>query len=765
MAGTIDQKKQLKQTFLDEWPLERVKEMKLEEYTNLKRDDSFCYWLESTTDKIGSIWGGSAYKFGIYKRSNTDSEDSRPGYSTDGEYAWVNKYGDNVEEAFKNVRSAVVQIIEAVYQNNWGAIDGVDLGDAVKWKIAFLYSDFEVINIFKKSAIYKVAEFEGLADADEKEISELHRYLMDQKPEGVGYFDYTDRLWDSYNERETKTERIKNNTPMDDMLNTEVLNLNTILFGPPGTGKTFHTVNYALSIVDPVFYEENKNDRKELVKRFRELLITDWDNPKQGRIAATTFHQSFTYEDFIEGIKPILASGEEDEERTGDDEGALDEDTSTNEKQIRYTIEDGIFKRISNRARQDSGGAVGAAKGKLKWDREKFGRAEFYKISLGDINIPEDEEIYEYCIRNNRIAIGFLNEHDLSGKSGPEIRDICKNDPEIKKYDCQAMSYFVHNLKEGYYVVIPNGNHNFRAIGKITGGYEYDPSSSIRYNHFREVEWLVTDENLSVDLIYDRNFSQRTIYHLSKKFLKPEFFLKTKASSSDKRSYVLIIDEINRGNIAQIFGELITLIEEDKREGKREELEVSLPYSKKPFSVPSNLYLIGTMNTADRSVEALDTALRRRFQFQEEPPRPQVIAKEGDSDDGHIDVNGEEIFLPDLLSTINRRIEKVLDKDHLIGHSYFMNVEDWWGLKTVFQQNIIPLLEEYFYGDKGKIQLVLGKGFITRKSDQTGDDIFPDVDYEDRDIIGSREVWEIKTDWKNSEEAFAVALESLAILK
>jgi hypothetical protein len=539
--------------------------------------------------------------------------------------------------------------------------------------------------------------------------------------------------------------------------------LNQILFGPPGTGKTYHTVNYALSIVDPEFYEKHQSDRKVLVKRFRELLITDWDNPKQGRIAATTFHQSFTYEDFIEGIKPVLASGEEEEESTIDDEGTLEEDSLSNEKQIRYTIEYGIFKRISERARQDSGGAVQATKGKLKWDQEQFNKAEFYKLSLGNVNIPEDEEIYEYCIQNKKIAIGFLNDRNLSDKEGADIRSISSNNPEIDDHDTNSMSYFIHNLKEGYYVVIPSGNHRFRAIGRITGDYEYNPDSSIRYNHFRDVEWLVTDVDLPVDLIYDKNFSQKTIYKLRKNDVKREFFIKTKASATDKKSYVLIIDEINRGNIAQIFGELITLIEEDKREGMQEELEVSLPYSKKPFSVPSNLYIIGTMNTADRSVEALDTALRRRFQFKEEPPRPQIIAKEGDSDSGYVDVNGEDIFLPGLLSTINRRIEKILDKDHVIGHSYFMKVEDATDLQQVFHQNIIPLLEEYFYGDKGKIKLVLGKGFIKRKDDESADQIFAKSDYEDEDILVNRVVWQIKEDWRKDEEVFADALESIAI--
>jgi len=166
---------------------------------------------------------------------------------------------------------------------------------------------------------------------------------------------------------------------------------------------------------------------------------------------------------------------------------------------------------------------------------------------------------------------------------------------------------------------------------------------------------------------------------------------------------VLIIDEINRGNVSQIFGELITLIEPDKRAGMKEALEVTLPYSKEKFSVPPNLYIIGTMNTADRSVEALDTALRRRFSFCEMTPDYSLLA--GREEHG-IDLAG-------LLSIINQRIEGLLDKDHAIGHSYFLRVANGEStLKAVFFDEIIPLLQEYFYGNFGRIELVLGRGFV-----------------------------------------------------
>ncbi|PZT18650.1 hypothetical protein A7X86_11310 [Stenotrophomonas maltophilia] len=178
--------------------------------------------------------------------------------------------------------------------------------------------------------------------------------------------------------------------------------------------------------------------------------------------------------------------------------------------------------------------------------------------------------------------------------------------------------------------------------------------------------------------------------------------------------YVLIIDEINRGNIARIFGELITLIEPSKRQGMDEALSVRLPYSKQDFAVPANLHLIGTMNTADRSLAAMDVALRRRFRFIEMPPQPELL---------DWDVDG--IRVGELLSTLNSRIEVLLGRDHLIGHAYLMNAKDLPGLAEAFRLRILPLLQEYFFEDWRRIAWVLnddakpqGERFLRQREQQ-----------------------------------------------
>ena len=290
--------------------------------------------------------------------------------------------------------------------------------------------------------------------------------------------------------------------------------------------------------------------------------------------------------------------------------------------------------------------------------------------------------------------------------------------------------------------MISYGKSYIRALGKVTGEYEYNPNAEIKYQHFRKVEWIFKDVEIPVTEFYQKMLSQQTIYKLKSEFIIPEFFIRDEkpAEPKETKNYVLIIDEINRGNVSSIFGELITLIEPTKRTGNPEALEVVLPYSKDKFSVPSNVFLIGTMNTADRSIEALDTALRRRFSFQSMEPKPEIIATEGKSK-GFIG----DIDLVKMLTKINERIEKLIDKDHKIGHSYFLDAVTKIDLEIVFRDKVIPLLEEYFFGDFGKIGLVLGSSFIKKDSNDNFDFAkFDDYDNQITQDLRERVVYKLK---------------------
>ena len=342
------------------------------------------------------------------------------------------------------------------------------------------------------------------------------------------------------NERQSQPDEQQPGTEITDNRHP----LNQILYGPPGTSKTWHTVNHALAIIDnePVdpLEMESKEEREKKTAQFNKMKA-------DGRIEMVTFHQNYNYEDFIEGIKPVLRED-------ADDDGNLD-----------YLMSQGVFRRIAESARIDS-----------------------------------------------------------------------------------------------------------------------------------------------------------------------------------KRKYVLIIDEINRGNIAKIFGELITLIEDSKRTGGNDPATVTLPYSKEEFGVPDNLYIIGTMNTADRSIALLDTALRRRFHFVEMMPDPKLVPE---------DIQG--VNCQKLLEAMNNRIRFLLDREHQIGHTYLMNVKSIDSLASTFKNKIVPLLQEYFYDNWEKIELVLKcNGFVKKR------EIPEELQAEDQLIDVEQKVYDVLPDgddrWRDPESYRAI---------
>jgi hypothetical protein len=570
--------------------------------------------------------------------------------------------------------------------------------------------------------------------------------------------------------------------------NKNVMNsLNQILFGPPGTGKTYHTINRAVAIANPEFKIETSN-RNDLKVEYDRLV-------KEGQIEFVTFHQNMSYEDFIEGIKPM-------EPKEAD-------------SFLKYEIKDGIFKRLVERASK----VPQSSPVKFSLQDDDFEKAGFYKLSLGDTSNPDDDQIYEWCIKNGYIGLGWGDAINFTGLSELEVQQMVPQ--QLEKFAARSVNYFIHYIKPGDYVVVTYGNLQFRAIGKVTGEYEFRNVEGLNIHQFRKIEWLLNDVELPFEEVYNKQFSQQSIYRLNKREIKKEFFVKAAVGGPvdhKLKNYVLIIDEINRGNISQIFGELITLIEEDKRASKKEALSVVLPYSKKAFTVPSNLYIVGTMNTADRSVEALDTALRRRFIFEEMMPQTELLhpkniicnffnenvavlwkewisepylskklplysllginpefddkAHEGLWDEGKeywsvddLDFVDDKKFtgirLDELLNTINKRIEKLLSRDNCIGHSYFLSVRSIDDLMDCFKNKIIPLLQEYFYGDYAKMCLVIGKGFVNIDVVKSGNETnyFADVDHDALDNFLEKKVWAIKQ--IDDKEEFLTAISIL----
>ncbi len=439
--------------------------------------------------------------------------------------------------------------------------------------------------------------------------------------------------------------------------------LNSILYGPPGTGKTHKTAQLAVEICDGVA----PSDRDELMTRYEELR-------KDGRISFVTFHQSYGYEDFVEGLRPEM-----------------------NEGQVTYRVRPGLFRDACDTARRNTLVKPGLAGKSLK-------ERTIFKMSLGVAGTTEGRQAFQACIENEIVLLGWGGNVDFSD---------CKNQDELLKRakeagvfekpesDARYVGVFKEEVQLGDIVIASHGNSSFQAIGEVTGEYEFlEAPLAGHFHQKRAVRWLAVYEGKrSVEEIFDRKFTMSSLYKLDPmgvKFDVLDTLLKGQQSATNL-PFVLIIDEINRANISKVFGELITLLETNKREGQLNALTVKLPYSGDEFCVPSNLYVLGTMNTADRSIALLDTALRRRFEFEELQPDYSVLPEEPI----------EGVKLRQLLQAINERIEYLYDRDHTIGHAYFIGVNTLGDLDTVFRRKVIPLLQEYFYENWSKVRAVL----------------------------------------------------------
>ncbi|PMN68306.1 AAA family ATPase [Vibrio lentus] len=472
--------------------------------------------------------------------------------------------------------------------------------------------------------------------ADNKVLLELTKPFMD-----ISVDDQTRNilLWSLYEWKATNKndDTVENDQVRDNEANYEVnlpmINyvanpLNQILYGPPGTGKTYHTIEATVKAAEPNFYHglkieasngATKEQRSLLQAKFKELSDSK-------RIRFVTFHQSYGYEEFVEGLSAKSVDG-----------------------QISYEVKSGIFKDICEQASR---------------------------------GIEQSNDPLEIAIENLKADLEEGTSLSLSTQRG-------------KKFDVQY-----------------HGNTTFRAFPHETAHEDLGNGYPVSIDSIRKLY-----SGVDAKEFYNPSYVKAILNHLISRYQLPK---EPTAQPDSLKDFVLVIDEINRGNISKIFGELITLIEDSKRSGKgqAETIEVVLPHSGEKFSVPNNLHIIGTMNTADRSLAMMDTALRRRFDFVEMMPKPELLK-------GAI-VNG--INLEQLLIVLNQRIEILYDREHTLGHAFFMPVKAlvdageqgkaFNALVSVFKNKIIPLLEEYFFEDWSKIRLVLADNQKTSNEPQ-----------------------------------------------
>ncbi|EAO7281033.1 McrB family protein [Campylobacter jejuni] len=721
--------------FQEVWTLEKVKNMTLEEYTNIKKDnpnrDDFTFWIESKLDNLGSIWGGSAFKFGIYRRNDESQKESSSGRLYSQNYAWIAKYGNNENEAFNNIKEKIIQIIQASQDNNLKTIEKIDFGDAIKWKIAFHYQDvknIKIVNIFSKN----VLDLISLNEFKEKlKIYQIHKKLLENKNLSLVKMieNIAIPLWNKYGmNSQNYIDKMKN--LFSEYLNKKKLDKNTInkyIQVIENISKEFLKENlYSCDLFsfDQNINKLNKNEEFELknsngnnmyssaLNYYRaflidyyeqDIFITERVQSEESNMKIIPLNQILygppgtgkTYHTIDKALE-IISKEEKIQIPSEDDrinrKKLFDEylkngqivfttfhqsygyeefvegikpiiDNDENSQEVKYDVKDGIFKELCDKSLKN------------------------YILSMQNENeIDLDKLIFEFANYINQDFLNKGNEFPLENKVS--IKKILLNSKD--EYRSFLLGGSIKSPQRLTIDIIKRDYLNFKNK-KILSFKDikpkYDSQSDYHGNaiyYFMFYNKLKEFENI-----------QNEKFKIKKEILK---------------SYIIIIDEINRGNVSKIFGELITLIEPSKRIGEKEELKVKLPYSGEEFGVPKNVYIIGTMNTADRSITSLDTALRRRFEFIEMMP-----------DVSKLSMDCEGINLQELLKAINTRIEYLLDREKTIGHAFFIGVENLNDLKKVFQNKIIPLLQEYFYNDYALINAVLndnGMIFEDKKDDK-----------------------------------------------
>lgn len=440
----------------------------------------------------------------------------------------------------------------------------------------------------------------------------------------------------------------------DQLAWTAVKTTNLILYGPPGTGKTYQTSWEAvrLCLGDAVAVGlSGEKSRERLMAEYRRLM-------SEGRIEFVTFHQSMSYEEFVEGLRPGINGNDPSENGTG----------------FRLEPVAGIFQRVARRA--EARARDGANPGQ---DAEAMPDAPEPDVaaSVPPETEPSDnrDRQQQQSLENGLFTVGQMppvGEGTFQKLAQDVAQELAKGHPQ---------GFSLHQYQEA---LVRAGRETDI---EPNGGWEKHNMPT--WASHPDQAWLVPAGEAAVAASSNpqTNGGQQTSGAT------------VRVEHNTASAHVLIIDEINRANISKVFGELITLLEPDKRLGRCDEIQLTLPYSKKRFGVPPNLHIIGTMNTADRSIALLDTALRRRFTFKELMPNPAVLSP---------NVGG--INLQKLLATINDRIEYLFDREHQIGHAYFTGCTSREAVEDVMRHKVIPLLSEYFYEDWSKVAAVLGDG-------------------------------------------------------
>ena len=722
----------LRDEFLRTWSLERVKGMAIEEYTNLNKKDSFCYWLEAITQDLGSIWGGSAFKFGIYKRKDTKRKFEKNALS-DGEYAWLAKYGKTKDEAFNKVKSIIVDIIEKSKARNFKAIEPIDLGNATKWKIAHLYSDNHILNVFSKDSLTEIAKELGLEFDKKISFYDLQDLVLKQKSTEEDYFTFAGNLWDLIDSNEThywlyspggqafmweefydegimaigwdELEDLENYTDrksilealienygggedqrnnvsaIDDFCNGEnKINIGDIVIVKKGT-KTL--LGYG-RVTSDYYYDENREE-------FLHCREVEWFKKGEWEVDVNlprkTLTDVTTYNTDIEGIKYAQYLLNIMNENTQAQENNLITKLLKYKPQIILQGPPGTGK--TREAKRIARTLLGLAEDAPLEGNEQFKLIQFHPsysyedFVRGIVAKPNEEGDGIIYTAENKVLAEFANraqkslQECLERQRKPikweDFRDFLQ---EKKKKNKEV--YFSDKVKLDRIENYKDGHSALYFL--VKKNEDWIPNEAmIHFSNFSQENLDDNFENFYTN--YDRGYWESITNYFINWFKQPE-------------PYALIIDEINRANLSAVLGELIYALEY-RGEAVQSMYTIDEDNS---LVLPPNLYIIGTMNTADRSVGHIDYAIRRRFAF------VNVLPEDLTSELGN---QFESVLFAKVTSLFNTNLSSEFKKEDVqLGHSYF--ITEHTPINIRWEYEIKPILLEYV-----KDGILIGEGIET----------------------------------------------------
>lgn len=773
--------------FLNVWPASRLATMTLDEYSQAGSKDSFTYWIESRLDELGSIWGGSSFKFGVFSRKDTEDKKSDAKLSYSDTHGWYSTLGATAEAAFEQVRGFVAQVAGWAANGDLDAIESFDnLGEAFKWKIAFHYQDRQtpvIVDIFKRAplAVY-------VSGTASQSMAALQKATLAKRPPDLGILEFGRQVWEAWSQKNLAIWKLSHGNPPN------------------------FTDAERQQYLDDHWAVMHRDTGKEQGKKFAEapvgalFFLCHGNSPQRiGQFTSDAMPCS-KGDGWLQRAYRVLKPAQRTDRYTANSKGWSPQGNSTFWQVGAHDLPEFESTLLKPYFGTDLAELAALAGEPIEAASIGNGAAQPAPVTHTPAPITASKPVAA-CV--NRIYYGppgtgktytltrlLKRDYEQPAKSisTEEWRSqlIAEKIAVLKWWEGAAAALYdlggkakvadiaAHRFIQA--ITAANGsNRNVRqTLWRTLQNHTVDESTTVKmkkrlspavFDKSTESVWQFAGDwqEACADLIalveqlkqgqQDADAVRRysfVTFHQSYGYeefveglrpvlageaeagevayeIRPGVFkeLCRKARQAPDQRFAMVIDEINRGNISKIFGELITLIEADKRDpldGSAPSAEVTLAYSGKKFSVPANVDIIGTMNTADRSLALLDTALRRRFDFVPLMPDTRAEKDPADADSAPlaglvVTTDAGVIDVRQLLQRMNERIEALYDRDHGIGHAYLtglMSVDDgqarFQALAATFRNRIVPLLEEYFFEDWRKIRLVLADN---QKSDTT----------------------------------------------